>query len=139
MKKFLTTWIAVALLLVAASPADAAFRLRVESGTTTGPGVVVTDGASADLSGASGAITVAAGGGPFTITLTTGLRTPTMIAPGFYEAIDLNNISINSGGAGTLRLILEGTDFSKGPDGPMPLALQVGGVLTAPPGSTVTF
>jgi len=139
----------IALAVVACghpSSADASFRLRVESGTTTGPGVVITADGSMAFSGGSSYQTMAnqfiTFSGPiagFAINATTGVSTPTLAAPGFYDAIDLSNITINSSGAGVLRLILEQDGLNTAPDGQITLRQDVGGVLTSAVGSTVTF
>ncbi|HYT87191.1 MAG TPA: hypothetical protein VEL76_00595 [Gemmataceae bacterium] len=91
----------------APTQAHAAFRLRAESGTT-GPGVVLTaDGTSglitspsfSSYSTVSGQyITFSGALGQFSINATTGVSTPLLVAPGYYDAIDLNDITINSGG-----------------------------------------
>jgi hypothetical protein len=138
----------VAVLLTTASPAEAIFRVRVESGTTTGPGVVITDGAVGDtlFPGADGAIAFAGALGQYSIQFTLGTRTGSadgsgaLAAPSFYDAIDIVNMTINSGGAGTLRIILEATGFSNAPDGSVILRNNVGGVFDdGGNGSTVTF
>ncbi len=122
------------------SMATAAFRLRVESGTTTGPGVVVTDNGAGDSSAATNIITTTPTITGFTVSITSGLQTPLLIIPGFFEGMDLFNISISSGGAGTLRLILESDEFgAKTPKGIVTLVNSVGGTLTAPAGSSITF
>jgi hypothetical protein len=120
--------------------------MRVESGTTTGPGVVITDeaasesGAAGAFAGTANAMNFAGSIGTFSLVVTTGTSTPFLAAPGFYEAIDLSNISITAAGAGTLRIILERTDFgSLTPDGLLEFRSEVGGVLTAAAGSSITF
>jgi hypothetical protein len=131
--------VAAATLFAAASPADAAFRLRVESGTTAGPGVVITDNGTGDLNSSVGAIVYSGAISQFTLNVTTGVTTPYLIAPGFYDAMDLSNVTINSSGAGTLRLILENDGYNNAPNGQVLLQSDVGGTLTAPGGSNVTF
>lgn len=126
--------VAVVGLLASPSSADAAFRMRVETGTTTGPGVVLTDTLSTGIISFSGSI------GQFTLNVTTGLTAPAIMLPGYFEGMDLNNISINSTGAGTLRLILEVTGLGANtPLGAVALESAVGGTLTAPAGSSITF
>lgn len=143
-KFFVAAAVAVAFLFGSASSADAAFRLRVESGTTTGPGVVITDNAAGDQSGTVDAIAYSTGVsetiGPFTLSFTLGTKTPgTLVLPGFYEGMDLNNVTITTSGAGTLRLILESDDFGANtPDGQLLLTNKIGGVLSAPGGSSLT-
>jgi len=139
-KFFFAAAVAVAALFATSSSADAAFRMRVESGTTTGPGVTLTDNGGGDIAAQAGAITYTGTIGQFNFNVTTGTTTPFAALPGFYEGMDLNNITINAGGAGTLRIILENDGYGAlTPDGFVNLATQIGGVLTANAGSTITF
>jgi len=144
--------LALAVLFSAGAKADANFRMRVESGTSTGPGVVLTaDGTSGFNSGtipASSYSTISDQfiqySGPitsqFNIQSTTGTSTPTLAAPGYYEALDLNNMTVNATGAGVLRLILEKDNLgSATPNGGLEFRSSVGGTFVAPAGSTVTF
>jgi hypothetical protein len=132
-------------LIGTSSSADAAFRMRVETGTTTGPGVVITDGvnetgAAAGGAGQSDLIMFSGAIGQFVLNVTTGVSTPFMVAPTFFEAQDLNNITINSTGAGTLRIILAKDGYGAAtPDGNVAFRSEVGGTLTAPAGSSITF
>lgn len=138
-KFFLAAAVAVAALLSNVSSADAAFRLRVESGLTTGPGVVLTDGAAGDGSPGANSISFMGSIGQFTLILTVGTQTPLLQIPGFFEGMDLTNVTINTGGAGTLRLILESDDFGANtPNGGVALSNQIGGVLSAGAGSSLT-
>jgi len=127
-------------VLGTASSANADFRMRIESGTTIGPGVVITDNGPGDNQssigaiGFSGAITA-----QFSINSSIGTTTPTAVLPGYFDGIDLNNLTINSTGAGVLRLILEQTGFNTAPNGNITLQQEVGGVLTAGAGSTIKF
>lgn len=145
-KFFIAAAVAVVALLGVSSSSDAAFRLRIETGTTTGPGVVITDGVNetglaAGGAGAADTIVFTGNVGTFGLNVTTGAKTPTLAAPNFFEAMDLSNITISSGGAGTLRLILEADGFgSLTPDGTvLSFRQEGGGGLTAPAGSTITF
>jgi hypothetical protein len=148
-KFFLLAAVAVASVLSLGTSADAAFRMRVESGTTTGPGVVITDGALGNETGIAdgGAgtdnliIVTSVGGLPgFAVSVTTGTSSPFLAAPTFFEAIDLNNVSINASGEGTLRMILVRSDFGAAtPDGLVGFRVELGGTLSAPAGSTITF
>jgi len=160
MSKTLHRFIATTVMVGAAmfgvtSSGDAAFRLRVESGTSTGPGVVITYQTASDnqtVFDASSMTFVNSGAtpnyiginvinlGPFMLSGTIGTSTPFLSAPGFYEAIDLNNVTISSNAGGTLRLILEQTGLGAStPLGAVTFKSDVGGVLTAPLGSSITF
>jgi hypothetical protein len=63
-----------------------------------------------------------------------------LIAPNFFDAIDVFNMTVNSSGAGTIQLVLAASGFAAG-GGPASLILvnTVGGQYNAPVGSTVTF
>src|SRR5262245_11087535 len=117
-KLFLALAAVVALLVATASPADASFRLRVED-LSTGVGAVITDGGPGDSSpGANNVIVFVGPIGSFTISVTTGMSTPALASPGFYDAIDLNSVTVSSAAGGTLRLILERDGFTNAPNGP---------------------
>ena len=138
--------VAIGMGVLSAPSADAALRLRIEKGTTTGPGVVITDeaasesGAAGSFAGTADAIAFAGSVGQFVLNVTTGTSTPFLVAPGYFEAMDLSNITINAGGAGVLRLILARTDYGAAtPDGTLLFSNTVGGVLTASGGSSITF
>jgi hypothetical protein len=148
MRKFLfAAAIAVVSLFSAARSAEATFQMRIESGTTTGPGVVITDESASEsgvtagaFAGTPNAISFSGSIGQFTLNVTTGTSTPFLSAPSFYEAQDLTNVTINSSGAGTLRLILSKDNYGAGtPDGNLTFKSDVGGVLTAGAGSSITF
>ncbi len=145
MKRYITGLFAVMATFVFSSSADAAFRLRVDNGTTTG--VAITDNGAGDLwtSGqghdydGANSIVFAGSVGTFSLNVTTGVKSPAFQSPGSYVGIDLSNISINSSGAGTLRLILEADGFDIPADGEiLEVTNQTGGVLSSPGGS-VTF
>lgn len=138
MKKMLTVLAALALLLCLAAPAEATFRLRIEN-TSTGTGVVISDNGGGDFDTQANSIVFVGAIDGFTVTVTTGLRTPLYQAPGYYDAIDLASVNVKGAGAGTLRIILEGDGFTGGPDGAIVLESRFGGTLTAPDGSSVTF
>jgi hypothetical protein len=139
MKKLLSlVAVAVLVMTATATPADAAFRLRIED-VGLGVGVVITDEAGGDGSpGTPNLISFSGAVGGFFINFTVGSATPLLVAPGFYDAIHLHDFSM-TGGAGTIRLILEKDGFNTAPDGGVGLVSEVGGVFTAPAGSTATF
>jgi len=138
-KFFFTAAVAVATLVGTTSSADAAFRMRAEQGTTTGPGVVLTDNAAGDQSALANSIQFSGTLGIFSLNVSVGTKTPFLQIPGSFEGLDLTNVSINSTGAGTLRLIIESDDFGAiTPDGGLALRNEIGGVLSAPAGSTLT-
>ena len=135
------TFLTGTALLFVAQPADAAFRLRLED-VGSGKGVVISDGGVGDLSPDAGMIIFSGAVEGFSVNVTTGTSTLTgpLTLPGYYGGIDLNNISIGSASAGTLRIILEQDGFgATTPDGGVVLNNKVGGVLTGPLNSTVTF
>jgi hypothetical protein len=115
--------------------ADAGFRLRIEDGS--GTGVVITDGVG---NAADDTITFNGMVGSFNVIVSAGIKTPNaFIAPNFFDAIDLNSLTVNTNGAGSIRFILEADDFNTAPNGAVIVRTEVGGTLTAPAGSTVSF
>lgn len=129
--------VAVAIgILGPAPPAQAAFRLRVED-TDNNVGVVLT-GAVNPASTPSGVITFNGSMGNFTVQITTAVTFHS--GPNNYAELHLDNLSISSAfaGAANLRITVEDTDYMRGGPGPLQLVATVGGVLTAPAGSTVS-
>jgi hypothetical protein len=137
MRFFTAALLALAATIGCCSSADAAFRLRVEDTTGGDPGigvVLTATSGSPDVISFNGAI------GGFSVVFTVGTKTPTYQAPGYYSAMDLNNISIQSAGAGSLRIILEYDGFNTGSDGEqLEVTNQTGGSFSGPSGSSVTF
>jgi len=149
-KFFIAAAVAVVALLGTSSSADATFRMRIEvAGSPDPTGVVLTaDGTSGVVNpgpnqsvystDASGFITYS---GPITsqfkFSSTTGVTDGFSPTPGYYNGIDLNNMTINSSGAGTIRIILEADGFTNGPNGPITLVNFAGGTLNA--GTSITF
>lgn len=131
-RKFMFSVAILAGIIIAglAPPAEAGFRLRIEQ--VGGPGAVLTDTDN------DGVITFMGAVGNFNLNITTGLEQPPQpINANAYAALDLNNVSVNAVGAGTLIITLEADGFTQGPDGPMAVVDQVGGTLA--PGVTATF
>jgi len=126
--------VAMVAALGMASTAEAALILRVEN-LTTGQGIVVQDGGVGDSNGMAGVVTFSGGLGGFIVNVTTGLSKP--VFPGGGAAgLDLNSVNVLSGGAGTLQITLIDTDYTT----PATLLkLGVGGTMSAPAGSSVTF
>lgn len=122
------------LALTLVVPSQAQFRLRVED-VGAGIGTVITDeGAGDSATGIPGLITFIGGvGGNFTINITTGTSKPVV-----SNVLDLTSVNIATTGAGTLRLTLEDTGYTFGADGPTFVSGSIGGVLTAPAGSSIT-
>jgi hypothetical protein len=128
-----------AVLVVFSSAADAGplLRMRLED-TVTGQGVVLTDNGLGDFLGMNNAIVFMGTIGSFSINVTTGVSSPSGGA-GTYAELDLNSINVSFSGAGSLRITLEDAGYTLGPDGPLSVSSLVGGTLTAPAGSSVTF
>src|SRR5262245_26411433 len=103
MNRFLVTrpWLAILAtfaMFATALPARADFRIRVDNGTTTG--VVVTSG--------TGVISIGSFSlGGILVNNTGGTSKP--INPG--AQLHLNNFSVSSGSAGTVRVFIEDTNF----------------------------
>ena len=132
-------WLPVIALLIgiglmgAAPPAEGAFRIRIEQiGAGTGGkdlGVVITDNAAGDTDPTVGSIQYSGSIGVFSITVTIGLSKPVTDNAPNYGEIHLTNVSVNASGAGVLRVTLEDTDFTDGPDGPLVVRNRIGGAL----------
>lgn len=126
----------VVLGLLVAVPSQAAMRLRIEN---LGQGAVITDNGAGDLNGVAGAVVFSGSIPGITLNVTTGTSDPPIPqAPAGDQSLDLTNVTINSGGPAILRIILE-NDGYVGSGGPGVFNANLGGVLTAPAGSTVTF
>jgi hypothetical protein len=138
--KFLLALGAVAAVLVAtAAPADAAFRMRIED-INAGVGTVVTDNAlPGDINPLSDVILFSGTVGAFTISVQVGTASPGAAFAGYWDAIDLNSVTVTTTGGGTLRIILEKDGFNTAPDGVVSLQSSVGGVNNGPVGSTAAF
>jgi hypothetical protein len=139
------TWAAVLAgigVMIAAPPAKADFRLRMEDTTNT-IGVVLTAPASGtvfltenpvppfgDIATMSpGSITYIGDIGPnFTGSVTTGLSKPNIGVPN-SGAIDLNTVTISASSAGTLRITLEDDNFNVPANGVLNLMNSIGGTL----------
>jgi hypothetical protein len=144
MKCNVRTFVLVTCLVALISPtanvyADS-FRLRIED-LGAGLGLVVTDNALGDSNPALGAISLIANFGNIVVSVTTGISKPVIPSPGpqAYATLDLNSVAVQAGSATTFQLTLEDDSFTAGPDGPLQLVGNVGGVLTAGLGSTATF
>jgi hypothetical protein len=135
--RFRTVGITVAamlLSLVVAAPASAALVLRIED-VGTGVGAVVFDNGGGDINAMTGVLTFSGSVGSFAVNVSTGLSKP-LIGNSITGELDLNSVNVIVSGAGSLRLTLYDTDFSATSSQVQQL---VGGTLTAPPGSSVTF
>ncbi|HYR39133.1 MAG TPA: PEP-CTERM sorting domain-containing protein [Methylomirabilota bacterium] len=111
--------------------AHAAPTLQISDGITT---VTVADNAAGDLNPLVGVITFA---GPFPgllVTVDTGVSKPVMPFPG---AIDLNAVQVTTGPK-DFTIKFSDTDFVF-PTGSTHLIMSLGGTLSAPVGSTITF
>jgi len=140
MRKFRFLIFLVSTFILFASMAEAGplLRLRVDD-LTTGQSVVITDNGSGDMTAQDGAITFSGAVGGFQINVTTGLSKPAIGETNNYAELDLNSVNVRFTGAGTLRLTLEDGDYTLGPNGPLSVGAMLGGTLSAPAGSSVTF
>jgi len=115
------------------------FRLRIEN-TGLGQGAVITDNGVGDINPALGVITFSGAiPGGFAVNVTTGLSKPMIGGTTTIAELDLNSVNVQTAGAGTLRITLEDTDFIAGANGLLSFVGGVGGTLSAPAGSSVTF
>jgi hypothetical protein len=108
-----------------------ALRVRLED-VGAGQGVVVSDNGPGDVNLLVGALTVVGSLPGATVNVTTGISKPVVAGQ-----LSLNSVHVVTAGAAALRITLEDTGFTFGPDGSMSLDATLGGVLTAPAGSTI--
>ena len=137
MRRFLFAVLTLCVLGTSGAYADG-FRLRLED-FGTGNGVVITDNGAGDINPLAGAVTYLGSLNGFTINVTTGLSKPIIGGVNNYAELDLNSVNVRFTGAGKLRITLEDTGYTSGPDGATTAVGLVGGTMTAPTGSTVTF
>lgn len=114
--------LAAAAGLCVAPAARADFRLRVED-LGTGTGIVLTDTGGTGVISYSGSL---GGSSVFTLTVTTGISKPVQVP---YGSMDLNSVTVDSKGAGTLQITLEDTDFVASAN-PLPVGANIGGTQT---------
>ena len=139
--RYLKTLPLVVMALIGFSTATYAdsFRLRIEN-TGLGQGAVITDNGVGDSNPLIGVITFSGPvPGGFVVNVTTGLSKPMVGGTTNIAELDLNSVNVQTAGAGTLRITLEDTDFIAGANGLLSFVGLVGGTLTAPGGSSVTF
>lgn len=138
MQRLIVTAISAAALLILECAALAhanPLRLRVDN-LGTGQGVVITDNLAGDGNLAAGVITfVGSLGGGFTVNVTTGVSNPPFATPE-PNSLELNSVNVNTSGSGVLRITLEQDDYPG--IGNLNVVGSLGGVLSAPAGSTVT-
>ena len=113
------------------SPGEA-LRVRLEDVGGAGAGVVVTDNAAGDVNPLSGALVVSTSLPGALINVTIGVSKPVIAGQ-----LDLNSVNVVTAGAAVVRITLEDTDYTFGPDGSMSLTAALGGSLSAPAGSTI--
>jgi hypothetical protein len=113
---------------LAAGQAAALAQLQLSSGAIL---AICDDQAACDLNPTAGAVTFTGALGAFTVNVTTGLTTP--VLPGIE--IDLNSVNVLvEGGVHDLRIVFHETGFSDASG----FVVTLGGVLTAPVGSSIT-
>lgn len=126
------------LILGVTVSAEGAMRLRIEN-LGLGQGAVISDNGAGDLNPAVGVLTFSGALPGFAVNVTTGVSDPPFASlPAGDQSLDLNSITVNASGPAILRIILE-NDGYVGSGGPGVFNANLGGVLTAPAGSAVTF
>lgn len=132
--KYLGGALAALTAIAGSVPAEAGLlRLRLED-AGTGNGVVITDNGAGDINPLLGALTISQNlGAGFIVNVVTGISQPITA-----NQLHLNSVNVDVQGAGILRMTLEDPDYELSQPGAWAIA-QVGGVLTAPAGSTATF
>ena len=109
------------------SGATVASALTLTLSTSGGGFVSVTDQGAGDINPVVGAVTFSGPLGAFTVNVTTGLSMP--LLPGVQ--MDLNSVNVNSGGPGTLTIMLTDSGFPLAA-GSYSLVSLIGGTLSAP-------
>jgi hypothetical protein len=107
-----------------ASPADAAFRLRVED-VTTGDGVVLT-GTVNPVTGMGSIVVTNLTVGNFTVTVAAAVTQHN--SPLNFGDLDLNNLTVSTNSGDILRLTAEDTDYTRGA-GTLALVSSFGGTI----------
>jgi hypothetical protein len=121
------------LMLEMPSTVHAVAMLQLNDGATT---TTIFDGQAGDVNPALGAVTFIGSLGAFILNVTTGTTAPLIGGPA-EAVLDLNSVDVLSGSAGTLAIT-----FSNNFDLPTDLTVfnsKIGGVLTAPAGSSLTY
>lgn len=117
MKRIVVGLMVLAVLALAV-PAHAALQLRLFSNATaTTPITTLTDGDG------DGSITFSGAVGAFNIVVSTGVSYPAIGSPTIPK-LDLNNVSISSTGAGSMRIEVSNDGFVYAPTG---MEISVGG------------
>jgi len=130
--RFILGMLALVFSLAVASPARAILTLYVSDGTTN---YTVADGSGSDLSGQTGTV-VFSGAFPNVIfDLNSGISKP-VIGSIFAPELHLDSIMASSGPV-SLTVRLSDTDFSG--DGLVTFLAGLGGVLSAPAGSSISL
>jgi hypothetical protein len=117
-------------------PATASFVMTLDNPATAGIDVSVTDNGAGDLNPVVGVIVYTGAVGAFPVNVTSGVSKPIISNPPGVGDLDLNSVSINTGGAGTLVITLTDTDYTGVAS---LLEMDVGGTLSAPAGSSLLF
>ena len=130
MRKIALTAALAIVALLSASPARADLLLRLSDGVN--PMVTIADGSGSDANSTPGVITFIGGVGVFNINVSTGTGNPAFPEQGH---LDLNTLSINSTGSGTLDILLTQTGLTQ----PNAFSMSFGGTISGAAGSTTTF
>jgi len=133
MRKTALTAVLALIALLSASPARADLILRLTDGLNT---VEVADGGAGDANPAPGVVSFIGGVGVFNVNVSTGIGSPAFPDQGH---LDLNTVSLNSSGAGTLDILLTQTGLTQ----PNTFSMSFGGTIDAigpsPSAPTTTF
>lgn len=131
MKKFLVSLVVATALLWGMNAHALSIRLS-DGGANT---VTVNDNGVGDADSTAGSVVFVGGFPGFIVNVTTGISDP-ILGTSDFPHMDLNSVNVkNTGGAGNLFIYLTDTDFT----GTFPgLISSIGGVLSAPAGSSLT-
>ena len=120
-RAFIGIWLLGGLV----SQAHAVPILRLTS--SAGGSVTVTDGGLLDSNASAGVVLFNGSVAGWVVNVTTGLSKPS-IGSELEPILDLNSVNVSSGGAGTLRIELTDTDFSR--SGLLPAYAAIGGTTS---------
>ena len=140
MRRIISKLVVGLFVLMLAAPASAA-PLQILVWQDPLNFAFVQDGGVGDANPAVGAVTFIGAVGTFNVNVTTGLSAP-VIGSASAAELDLSSVNVSSGAGGTLQVWVSDANYSfAGLPLGTPLAAigNVGGTITAPVGSSVSF
>jgi hypothetical protein len=128
----------VAMVVISASSAEAAFKLRIDDGLTAGIDLTITDNGVGDMDPLVGAINVMAALPDFVISFSSAASKPLhTAATGDDPAMVLNSLNVTTTGPAKLSIWVTDTEWVG--SAVESFGMTLGGTLLAPAGSSVTY